>query len=204
MELYRGTIRLQRIKQEDIELVRQWRNSAEVARYMEYREYITPDMQQQWFRSVDNDDHLYFLLLAEGLPIGLIYGAGINWDSNEVANAGIFIAREEHRESRYALEASLLLNDFAFAIGMQRIYIKVLADNKRAIAYNKLLGYRRVEDDPARYNQQYSLDRISYLLSRKKLEAIIPIERTFQIEWENIPPVLAARIRERLSRGQAV
>jgi len=49
MKLHNYGLTLSRLTRNEIEFVRQKRNSEEVRRYMEFREEITPEMQQQWF-----------------------------------------------------------------------------------------------------------------------------------------------------------
>jgi len=40
---------------DDIEMVRRWRTSPEIAQFMLYREPITPEMQEKWYASLDPD-----------------------------------------------------------------------------------------------------------------------------------------------------
>lgn len=174
MEIQRGSIILKQITLSDLEMIRQWRNSTSVNQYMEYRDYITPEMQQQWFRKINNEQHLYFLITVNQKAIGLIYGADINWRKNMVGNAGIFIAREEDLENSYALEASVLINDWAFSIGIETIFIKILRNNKRAILYNKAMGYQLLAAQDHLYNQHYYLHRDNWYKCRKKIEPFLP------------------------------
>ncbi|MDZ7743378.1 MAG: hypothetical protein U5Q03_16975 [Bacteroidota bacterium] len=46
MKLFKYGISLNRLKEDDIELVRKWRNSRKINQFMEYREEITPEMQK--------------------------------------------------------------------------------------------------------------------------------------------------------------
>ena len=168
MKIGRGSITLKKITQEDLELIRHWRNADQVKKYMVYREQISEDMQQDWFATINNPGNLYFLIIANDLPIGLIYGADFNWIQKEVGNAGIFIAEENNRENKYALQASILLNDYAFDLGIETIYIKVRHDNPRAIAYNKLMGYERIERDGE--VDRFKLTKSAYFIARMKFD----------------------------------
>ncbi len=53
-------VTLSRLTIDDIELVRQWRNSETVRQFMEFREEITPEMQIKWFKSIDNEINNYY------------------------------------------------------------------------------------------------------------------------------------------------
>ncbi|WP_256009601.1 GNAT family N-acetyltransferase [Desertivirga xinjiangensis] len=170
MKIIRGEIALTRVTIEEIEMIRNWRNSEDIRQYMVFRDHISAEMQREWFEKINTPENLYFLIMDKGTPIGLIYGADINWAQRAVGNAGIFIADKEHREDTYAMTASILLNDFAFSIGLQSIYIKVLVSNPRAVAYNKLMGYKLIGKEAG--VNIYKLDERSYSKFKKKIQGL--------------------------------
>lgn len=185
MELKRGNIVLKRLTVTDIEMVRQWRNSEDVSAFMEFRGQITQKDQEAWFDSINNRRHLYFLVYATNIPIGLIYGAEIDWTTKTVGNAGIFIALPAYREAAFALSASLLLNDFAFAFGIECICIKVLHTNPVAQRYNIRMGYRLLPNQESVYNQLYSLRREDYCAKAGFLRRISHSAINFAITLNN-------------------
>jgi RimJ/RimL family protein N-acetyltransferase len=163
-------LELLRLKHEDIELVRNWRNSEQVSRYMEYREYIAPEMQEKWFLSIDTIHHNYFIIIINGIKIGLINGSQIDWEKNETGNGGIFIWDLDYIKTLIPLRASLLLTDLSFLLGFERTYIKVLRDNPQAIAYNLNLGYQLLPGQENNYNQRYVLTKDNYFSKTKNLK----------------------------------
>jgi len=52
-----------RLRQEYIEEVRQWRNSEKIRSRMEYREFITAEMQEKWFKKVSDIRHFLYLMI---------------------------------------------------------------------------------------------------------------------------------------------
>src|ERR1041385_8348137 len=102
-------ISLHRLQHDDIELVRQKRNAPNVSSFMEYREEITPEMQEKWFQSINNEKNNYFLIEYNGEKIGLIYAAEIDWEKMITGNSGIFIWDEQFRKTSVPLAAALLL-----------------------------------------------------------------------------------------------
>src|ERR1043165_6484146 len=120
MILQRGNIKLVRLTEDHIELVRQWRNAPEIQQAMEYREYITPGMQKRWFETINNKNNNYFLIEAAEGFIGLINARDIDWEKNITHNGGIFIWDKQYFESLEVLNASLLLTDVGFYMGMER------------------------------------------------------------------------------------
>lgn len=153
---------LVRLQRKDIEMVRNYRNSAAISRFMEYRKEISPGEQEKWFASIDNKFNNYFLIHHKDEQVGLIYGADIDWEKKETGNGGIFIWKEALLETHVPLAASLLLTEISFLLGLERTYIKVLRDNTRAISYNLNLGYELLPGQENVENQRYVLRKENY------------------------------------------
>jgi RimJ/RimL family protein N-acetyltransferase len=169
MEFSKYGIRLNRLKEDDIDLVRRWRNSPQIQQYMEYREYITPEMQKEWFRSVNNFDNFFFIIHYEGKKIGLINSSNVNW-KEVTSDGGIFIWEEEYYDTFVPVWASLcLLETDIFVFNATRSYIKTLKDNQRAITLNTHLGYELMSGQEEVYNQQYILTKENFEMKAKKI-----------------------------------
>ncbi len=89
MIIRKGNLSLIRLTENDIELVRRWRNCEEIQQFMEYRQHISPKMQLKWFRSVDNINNLYSIVRYKGEKIGLCNGKNIDWKKGSM-EGGIF------------------------------------------------------------------------------------------------------------------
>lgn len=163
-------LELVRLRHDDTEMVRNWRNAAHISRYMEFREYITPEMQEEWFRSIDNVNNNYFIISVDRVKIGLINGSQIDWEAMETGNGGIFIWDSQYSKTLAPLRASFLLTDLSFFLGMKRTFIRVLRDNPAAISYNVSLGYTLLPDQEEVYNQQYVLTKESYSEKTRRLK----------------------------------
>ena len=175
MIIERSGVRLIRLTEEYIELVRQKRNLPEIQSKMEYREYITPDMQRKWFDSVNNSSNYYFLIETENSLIGLISASNLSWEDGIVNNGGIFIWDTNYFESPEVLNASLLLTDFGFYTGIEKNYIKILKDNKRSIIYNSGMGYELLPDQELINNQKYVLFAETYFKMTEKIKKLLKI-----------------------------
>jgi UDP-4-amino-4,6-dideoxy-N-acetyl-beta-L-altrosamine N-acetyltransferase len=166
-------IRLIRLCEEHIEMVRQHRNSEQIRQFMEYREHITSEMQLAWFKSIDTIENNYFVIEVDDKFIGLINGAQIDWDNRETGSGGIFIWELNYWETAVPVSASLLLTDTSVLFGLDRSYVKILAENKKAIAFNKQLGYVLMPDQQSEVNQLYVLEQARYLEAAAKLKLLI-------------------------------
>lgn len=169
-------IKLQRLTEKDIELVRYWRNSDIVRNNMEFREYITPEMQIKWFHSINNIHNNFFLIFDKEKAIGVISGAQINWEEGITYNGGIFVWDASYHETTFPAKASVLLTDISFLLGMSKTFIKVIKDNHRSINFNKLMGYVLLKDQEKNYNQEYVLTRERYFESIGKVRKTIGAE----------------------------
>lgn len=168
MIISKGNIRFIKLKEEDIELVRRWRNSPTVSQYMEFREYITPEGQQQWFRSINNKFHLYFIIEYEYKKVGLINGKDIDWDAMTM-EVGIFLWDEGLYNTPLPALASLVFSEMGVRYGHLTATAHILRDNHRAIRYNKELGFELCEGQDHAQNQKYILTRENYLNKAKRL-----------------------------------
>ena len=160
---------LRRLTTDDIELVRQHRNSERIQQFMEYRQEITAEQQLAWFNSINNVNNNFFVIEHQGKKVGLIYGADINWETKTTGNGGIFIWDATYWETATPTASSFLLTDTSILLGLEKTYIKVLSNNPRAIEFNKSLGYRLLPNQEAILNQQYVLNIEDY----KKVRATI-------------------------------
>ena len=163
-------VRLIRLQREDLELVRTWRNSAHVRDNMVYKDYISKEMQNAWFETINNPNNYYFIIEFDSKKVGVINAKNFEKEQG-FGEGGIFIGDQTYEHSFAAVYASLCLLNFVFYmlrnINISRI--RILKDNFRAIQYNKLLGYEWVEDSEDGLNQIYELTKENYLVKGLKL-----------------------------------
>lgn len=167
-------ITLKRVEVEDIEMIRIHRNSNAVRPYMAYKKTISARQQKKWFESINNQDNYYFLILHQNKAVGVINAKQINWHE-KYGEGGIFIWDEEYILSTIPALASIILLDLSFEILRFRLsYIRILNTNKRAIAYNKQLGYSKVPYQDKVKNPLYILTNEQYRRSRGRLMKYFP------------------------------
>ena len=171
MELNSYGLVLRRLTSNDIEMVRMWRNSDEVRRYMQFREHITIEMQKKWFASLERDRDYYFIIYKDSYPIGMTDIKHI--DSSKSGDLGIFIADSESLEiPMLTYRAIFSTIDFAFhTLGLKKITASILGDNERAIRFNKSFGFKKVEDSSELL--YYTLSLEDYEKSSKAIKRIL-------------------------------
>ena len=143
-------LELREVEIEDIEMIRQHRNSDVIRNKMIYRKTISREEQLEWFKEVKGLKHSYYLIYKNDVAIGLINGRNIDHEK-KTSEGGIFIW---NKESSYetSILASLILNDWNFFFNDFNLnYAQVLKSNQQAISYNKFMGYKvseRVHENP--------------------------------------------------------
>ena len=163
-------VTLRRLTEEDIELVRHWRNQSDIANYMEYRNFITPEQQIVWFKSINNKFNYYFVIEFEGKKVGLINSKNYN-PAEGFGEGGIFIWDNDYINSLVAVYSTLcLLNFVFFTLKLcKKSKARILRTNERAIHYNQLIGYKLLAGQENVENQLYELTLEDYVKHGTKL-----------------------------------
>jgi RimJ/RimL family protein N-acetyltransferase len=169
MKICRYGITLERLQQEQTELVRQWRNDQKISRFMFYKGEITKEMQQEWFDSIDNEQNFFFLIYLKNVPVGLINISSIDWE-NKTAYTGLYIYDDKFLATDTPVMASLAMLDVFFLLfDIQSVYAKVKGNNKAAHNYNSSLGFSRTKKIEYGLGYEYMLQKEIYLLETKRL-----------------------------------
>jgi RimJ/RimL family protein N-acetyltransferase len=156
MIIEKGSLRYVSLREEDIELVRQWRNSPAINRYMEYRGYITREAQREWFNAINDDKNLYCILEHEHRKVGLFNAKNIDYEEKS-CEGGVFFWDENYYNTPVPVIVAMILADtFVRAFGM-KVYAHILRTNRRAIRYNTHLGFEKLPDQENVENQKYVL-----------------------------------------------
>jgi UDP-4-amino-4,6-dideoxy-N-acetyl-beta-L-altrosamine N-acetyltransferase len=166
---------LTRLKLEDIELVRSWRNDPRIQNLMQFRDTITPEMQRAWFAKIDNAGHFYFLVSYKGEPVGMANVKDVNYETH-TGESGLLIYPERYQNSALAMSVLILLFDFAFFdLGLNQIHGKILKENDRARRLNSTFGFKLQSTSADGLTEQHVLDKQNYV------EASSPLRKQLKI-----------------------
>ena len=175
MRLYKYGIILERLRKEDIELVRQWRNSDPVRLNMKYREIITPEQQQQWFDSINNLRYNYMMIYYNGEKIGLLDDKNIDWEA-QTSESGIFLGRTEFYNTfvPYLVSVAGIETTF-YMLGWNKQYAHILRTNINAIHFNLQLGYQLCKGQEDTEHQLYEMTLESYEEKAGKISKAVQV-----------------------------
>src|ERR1035438_2409962 len=140
-------------------MVRLWRNDQKISQFMFYKGEITPQMQREWFTSIDNEQNFFFIIQYKNEPVGLINISSIDWE-NKTAYSGLFIYDEKFWGSDVPVMASLAMLDVFFLLfNIQSVYAKVKGNNTVAHNYNSSLGFSRTKKIELGLGYEYMLQK---------------------------------------------
>jgi UDP-4-amino-4,6-dideoxy-N-acetyl-beta-L-altrosamine N-acetyltransferase len=162
MKYSRFGITFHLLKEKDIEMVRQWRNDPVVANNYEYREYITPEMQRDWFMKINNINNLYTVIEYQGELAGVINMKNIDW-TDQVCEGGIFFPDPKHHQTMLPAMVSFITTEMMFRVFDWNVsQAHVLKENTGVQSFVRLLGYELVPGQEEVNNQLYQVTRDSF------------------------------------------
>lgn len=170
MKICKFGIGFHRITENDIELLRKWRNSPRIQQFMEYRKYITKEMQKKWFQSINNIHNFYYIIEYKNEKIGLINDKNIDWDSR-TSESGFFIWDKKYYGTHIPIIISIAMIEVGFYVfDWDRTFVRILSSNDHAIRYCRQLGYILCEGQKKAASKLYVLTRESYELKAAKIK----------------------------------
>lgn len=207
MKLFKYGITFERLKEEDIELVRNWRNSDPVRMNMKYREIISPEQQLKWFHSVNNLNNNFLLIHYQGEKIGLLNDKNIDWEAR-TSESGIFLGRTEFYNTFVPYLVSIAgIETTFYLLGWNKQFAQILRSNTNAIRFNLELGYRLCAGQEAVDHQKYEMNRSGFEQKagkiRKAVHALAAGHGQTRILFEpadyasKLAPVFEALLNER-------
>lgn len=181
MKICKYGITLNRLRKEDLEYVRQKRNEKEALSCVEARIEITPEMQLEWFESVDNFENFYYVIEYKGAKIGMLNNKKVDWTAR-TSESSLFLWDDSYGDTIVPSLAALCLIEIGFYyLNWNVCYIRVHTDNLKAIENAESLGYELPEGKESVENNLYYLTRELFEANAKKIlmEAKAHIEKEY-------------------------
>ena len=149
MYYYGKQVRLRPSERVDLPLFVQWLSNPEMRDYVTVR-YMSLALEERWFDGTVTatgggaPDKLHFVIeaRADNKPIGVIGLEHINWRDRET-EVGITIGESEYWGKGYGTDAmrTILMVGFHW-YNLHRIYLRVVADNARAVRSYEKCGFQ--------------------------------------------------------------
>ena len=136
-------VMLRPMREEDAELIVQWRNDPAIRKWLFSTDPLTVQSHLEWFRRPKPDRLDFVICLRESeRPIGTVNFTNIDFQ-NAKAEAGKMLGDRTQWGKGLAKEAFRLWLAFGFErLGLTHIYVRTLSTNHRNIKLNEQLGFR--------------------------------------------------------------
>lgn len=138
-------VNLQTLEGEDAHCVALWHNDAELkSLIMGRRLPVSLEKEREWIQlNSQSETALILGIEYEGKLIGIVRLMNIDWVDSK-AELGIFIGEAEGRGQGLGQDATRTLLKYAFEIlPLNKVYLRVLVDNARALRTFAKCGFRR-------------------------------------------------------------
>lgn len=167
---------------DDLEMVRDWRNSEAVAQYMYNSEPISAEQQQAWFASLSQDtSKQYWIIQHQGRPVGVANLYAIN-RTFRTCYWAFYIADQNTRGTGIGAKVEMAVLDYVFDdLKLNKLLCEVFVDNDKVVAMHEKFGFRR---------ESYFREHIYKDGGYKDVVGLAMLKR----EWAQLRPSLRAKI----------
>jgi UDP-4-amino-4,6-dideoxy-N-acetyl-beta-L-altrosamine N-acetyltransferase len=151
---------LRRITPEDLEQVRDWRNSDYIRSQMIFTDYITEQMQIKWFETVNNDQNYYFIAKYKNDDVGVIHIKNI---INNIGEGGIYLTNSKFENTDIFTRMVLCFNDYIFnVLKIDIMYSHVKCNNPKALSTSKAQGCVENKEKSTTEVVYFELNKVNY------------------------------------------
>jgi diamine N-acetyltransferase len=141
-------VRLRPIERDDLPRFVEWFGDPEVRRHLAIYLPFSLAQEERWFENLQGrlerqEDVLLAIETADGVHIGNLGLHAINWKDRS-AELGIAIGEKAYWNQGYGTDAIRTLLGLAFReLNLHRVFLRVDADNARAIRCYEKAGFQR-------------------------------------------------------------
>lgn len=136
-------IKLDKLSIDDIEIVRNWRNSPEIASYMYTENNISNEQQLAWFKSLDFNNSRYWIIEFNEKKLGLASITGIDYNLQSCYWA-FYLGDTSVRGAGVGAKVEFNVINYVFnELKLNKLRCEVLVTNDNVIRMHEKFGFRR-------------------------------------------------------------
>lgn len=139
-----GNIYLRPMTYEDTDDIVRWRNQDEVRKNFIYQNLFTRQSHENWIKNMVEPGKVVQMVICDektDLPLGSVYIRDID-PVHHKGEYGIFIGEAQARGRGVGTAAAKLMVKYGLAeLGLHKIFLRVFADNLRAIRSYEKAGF---------------------------------------------------------------
>ncbi|RKX24441.1 MAG: UDP-4-amino-4,6-dideoxy-N-acetyl-beta-L-altrosamine N-acetyltransferase [Candidatus Zixiibacteriota bacterium] len=178
--LRREDYQLRPMREDDLEIVLQWRNSERI-RSASYTDHIiSMEEHRAWFRRVSEDErYLQFVFEYLGRPVGVVNISDINKADNRCV-WGFYIGAEDIPRGCGSAMGFFALEHLFENLGFRKVVGEALTSNEGSVRYHERLGFIREGI------------LVEHVLKNGKYEDVMTLGH-FEKKWREIKSELAEK-----------
>lgn len=161
---------LRPIKEDDLEMIMNWRMSETVTKFMNTNPKLTIEGQKKWLASLEkNNKARNWIIDVDGVPAGLINLADIDWENGNTS-WGYYIGEEKLRSLRLAISLEMSLYDYCFdVLGFKEVHNEVFKLNEGVWKLHVACGCRIEKEVPGEIEKEgVSYDIVHLSIEREE------------------------------------
>jgi UDP-4-amino-4,6-dideoxy-N-acetyl-beta-L-altrosamine N-acetyltransferase len=141
-------VKIEQLTEDDIELVRKWRNSDLIANVSFSSAFISPEQQRRWYFDFKNDTtQLAWIIFYKEVKIGFASIKDINKITGTFIFSSLYIGEEIYINSGVGAIAEFLILNYMFSgNAMQKATCEVLHTNMKVIQLHKKFGFQIISN----------------------------------------------------------
>ncbi|MQL51451.1 UDP-4-amino-4,6-dideoxy-N-acetyl-beta-L-altrosamine N-acetyltransferase [Desulfofundulus thermobenzoicus] len=136
-------VRLQTITENDLELIRKWRNQDEIRNFMYTNHIISPEEHRKWYEKISNDPSVkYWIFSNDGkMKNGLVCLYNID-AKNKSAFWGFYVGDLQTKGKGIGSRVEFTILDHVFLVmDLNKLNCEVLSFNEVALNLHKKFGF---------------------------------------------------------------
>jgi UDP-4-amino-4,6-dideoxy-N-acetyl-beta-L-altrosamine N-acetyltransferase len=137
-------IKLREIELDDIEMVRNWRNSPDVSKYMYTDTIISKENQKSWFNKIIKDESCkYWIISYDNKSIGLVSVTGID-KALQSCYWAFYLGDSSIRGAGIGSKVEYNVIEYVFnELSLNKLRCEVFVTNDNVIKMHEKFGFRR-------------------------------------------------------------
>ncbi len=131
------------VDEQDIELIRQWRNSDLINNVSFSTQHITTEMQKAWFEKLsEGNSSVHWIIIANQDPVGYAAIKNIDLTNSRCEFASLYLGEPDVLGSGIGAIAEYLVIDYIYKnFDLRKVYCEVLETNPKVIQLHKRFGF---------------------------------------------------------------
>ena len=146
MKIEENELYLRKIEYSDTDDIIRWRNQDEIRKFFIYQQLITKEEHITWLEdniATRKTEQFIIVDKKKEHSIGSVYLRDVDY-KNKKAELGIFIGEISYLGKGYGSKAAKIILKYGFnELGLNKVFLRVLADNSRAIRSYEKVGFQQ-------------------------------------------------------------